>query len=268
MQEPTEAYVGKRRDGDTREVIGIDPGKNDLLYAVGTDDNHFRYTQKQRDSESGFTQKNRACARLKAETFFAGQSVEQIESELTAFDKRTCHPDRWYDYLLAKRNVEAHLEGFYTQTYWRKRRWHSDINSQRSLAKMVSAFSATFGGPEKVIVGFGDWSHNALRNQPPTMSIGIRRALRSLGGFDVLMVNEYRTSKACSKVCGGDCERFRHRIVGDPGSLVWGLTRCTTCGELWNRDYNGARNIRLAAIAARDGEERPLHLRPQNANPH
>lgn len=41
---------------------------------------------------------------------------------------------------------------------------------------------------------------------------------------------------------------------------MWGLTRGQTCGEPHNRDKNGARSIRLAAIAARNGLERPQHL--------
>lgn len=91
-----------------------------------------------------------------------------------------------------------------------------------SMSKMVAAFAAKFGTADEVMIGFGDWSHTALRNQPPTMSIGIRRALRSLGRYDVLMVNEFRTSKACSKACGGTCERFRRRCEkdGDPSSSL------------------------------------------------
>lgn len=283
VKEPVEAYMGRRRAGDARGLVTIDPGKSDLIYAVGEHDVRFRYSQAQRDHECGFAKRQVKEQKLKARALGSGgaalvggavpggegalgaRSPEQIEKALTEHDKRTCDAARWRAYLDARRAADVELEGFYAQRDWRQRRWRAEINAQRSMSKMVSAFAAKLGTANEVVIAFGDWSHTALRNQPPTMSIGIRRALRALGKYDVLMVNEYRTSKACSKACGGTCERFRWREKdGDPrSSLVWGLTRCTTCGELWNRDHNGARNIRLAALAALDGDERPAHLRRQ-----
>jgi hypothetical protein len=267
----SEAYIGARRAHDARGVVAIDPGKRDLIYAVGEGDVSFRYSQAQRDKECGFKERQLKEQKLKARPIDgtdAARIPEHIEASLTLHDKRTCDMARWRAYLDARRLVDSELEGFYAQRGWRERRWRADINAQRSMSKMVSAFAAKFGTADEVIVAFGDWSHTTLRNQPPTMSVGIRRALRALGKYDVLMVNEFRTSKACSKACGGTCERFRRRIENDPRSLVWGLTRCTTCGELWNRDHNGARNIRLAALAALDGATRPPHLRRQQTTPH
>lgn len=266
---PPEEYASKtflrrvsRGEGHEYRVAGLDPGNQDLAMVVGPNEERFRYPQKQRKHETDSNRHRARFEKAKRETLCAdGRSVQEVENSLTAYTSKALDIQRWTAYLTARHAVDRLVRPFYLQMRWRVQRWRAKVNGQRSLQKMVNNFKNKIGGPDEVIIAFGDWSHTSLRNQEPTMGKGIRRALRVLGHYHVALTNEYRTSKACSKCMNGDCHRFRRRDPSNPRSLVWGLTRCSTCGELHNRDVNGARNIRTAGIAALLGQERPQHLR-------
>ena len=78
----------------------------------------------------------------------------------------------------------------------------------------------------------------------PTKGKGFRDLFRKYG-YDVYLVDEFRTSCRCSKCEGGECEKFREKLNIKTNSkfLMHGLLRCKTCKVLWNRDENSSNNI-------------------------
>ena len=89
---------------------------------------------------------------------------------------------------------------FYEQQLFRKHRWNIHVNTQRSKANFVNRFKETFGPPEEVLIGIGNWSDSRhhMKHHEPTKGVGFRRLFRA-AGYAVYLVDEYRTSKKCSE---------------------------------------------------------------------
>ncbi|KAL0228354.1 hypothetical protein RCL1_004497 [Eukaryota sp. TZLM3-RCL] len=74
------------------------------------------------------------------------------------------------------------------------------MNDKRGEDQFINRFKTAFGAPSDVLIGYGDWSHESGRRKGKISTIK-GKALRSIlrkSGYNILMVNEYRTSKCCS----------------------------------------------------------------------
>ena len=138
-------------------------------------------------------------------------------------------------------------------------------------SKMVKTFKEKYGS--ETVICVGDWSkHNHPKFHEPVKGIGLRRIFRK-AGYQVFLVDEYRTSVRCS-YCGennGICETFKKvknprfwRRVMQPEVVCHGLLKCTTCMRLWNRDVNASSNIWKIAASAIAGNDRPNYLKRNN----
>ncbi|KAL0244765.1 hypothetical protein GEMRC1_008847 [Eukaryota sp. GEM-RC1] len=66
---------------------------------------------------------------------------------------------------------------------------------------MLERFNLTYGPPEDVVIGYGDWSSKGKTRKGKTSTVRgveIRKMLRRYG-YQIFLVDEYRTSKCCSK---------------------------------------------------------------------
>ncbi|KAL0241153.1 hypothetical protein GEMRC1_006388 [Eukaryota sp. GEM-RC1] len=63
---------------------------------------------------------------------------------------------------------------------------------------MLERFNLTYGPPEDVVIGYGDWSSKGKTRKGKTSTVEIRKMLRKYG-YQIFLVDEYRTSKCCSK---------------------------------------------------------------------
>jgi hypothetical protein len=150
-------------------------------------------------------------------------------------------------------------------------RWHTYINTQRSEAKLVNNFKATYGGPDRVIVCFGDYNQAHLKYTDPVKGKAYRELFRK-AGYTVKLIDEHRTSVTCAD-CGNLQQKFLRRPSQRPANkgkiiTVHGILECTHCRrgannqtKKCNRDVNAAKNIYAAAVAILEGRDRPLHLR-------
>ena len=93
------------------------------------------------------------------------------------------------------------------------------------------------------------------------------RKLFSRAGYEVVLVDEFRTSCTCFGCEGGACEKFKSVVNPRPWMrekrptvLRNGLLSCQNCKRLWNRDRNGSLNIMRCAQAARRGDPRPTYM--------
>ena len=96
----------------------------------------------------------------------------------------------------------------------------------------------------------------------PVKGKGFRTLFRK-NGYDLYLVDEFRTSCKCS-YCGGECKTFRKcpnpRPWKDSIITRHGLLACKTCKGLWNRDENSSRNIYKIIKSHIDGFDRPNYL--------
>jgi hypothetical protein len=267
-------------DDNTREelvgmnIVGIDPGKSDLLRAVNCPEKLvWRYTQNQRrfDTDSNFYKNQLKIERR--QHLVDGQSIEQLESQFgQVTSKKHLSFALFRVYCYDHNHLVLKVQQFYNQHKHRKRRFQRYRKRQRSEARMINSFKEKFGDPEVTIVCIGDWSErNHGRFLEPVKGKGFRKLFKK-AGYQLFLVDEFRTSKMCSKCENEEAECVRFRWVKNPKprsriahpiSRCHGLLRCTTCNTLWDRDILGATNIYKIADMAINGEERPQYLRRQ-----
>jgi transposase len=261
-----------RPDMNHFRVVGIDPGKEDLLHC--TDGERFyRYTANQRRKQTKQKKYEYILNGIKYYSQDYGYtneySVTEFERGLSVFNKYTCHFDNFKNYIRAKTEVLTRAKEFYNIPFLRKLRWNSYINTQCSESKMINQIKKHFGTPDRVIIAIGDWSHGKhhMRGKEPTKGKGFRKLFKQ-AGYQTYLVHEYNTSKICHR-CFNETSKFRYQPSKKPKTLgqnilVHGLLRCNSvqeCGRLWNRDVNGSLNILLLANEALRGHGRPIAFR-------
>jgi hypothetical protein len=263
-----EPYIDELKEYSSltnKRVVAIDPNLSDLLYCVNSDTKDqikFRYTQDQRRKETK-AKKYHNILQEKKDEIVNGKTVSQWEAELSSFNKKTLDFDRFKAYIFKKNEINSHLSTFYNQYLFRKLKLGSYMRHQITEAKMLNRFEKLFGSPEETIIAFGDFEQKQQRKfKEPTKGKGFRDLFRK-AGYNVYLVDEFRTSCRCSS-CEGECETFRECNNPRPWRsgiiLRHGLVKCKTCSKLWNRDTNAASNIWKIATAAIQGKERPKYL--------
>jgi len=156
---------------------------------------------------------------------------------------------------------------------FRKLKWSSYINTRKSEQKMINNFRETFGAPEEVVVGFGDWEQRKnMKFHEPTKGKGMRTLLRK-AGYQVFLVDEHKTSCRCHNCQSDDGVNSTFRKCQNPRpwrkdtiTTRHGLLKCKTCSGLWNRDLNSSLNIRLITENAIEGLGRPEFLMRNTLN--
>jgi hypothetical protein len=265
----SELYVDELKDTSTlqtKKIVAIDPGKEDLIYCVdgsSKEANVFRYSQNQRRKETKMKKYKNILFAMKTNKI-KNKTIIEYETELSKFNRKTLDITQFKKYVQEKNRINQILFGFYHKELFRKLKFGRYINAKRSEIKMISNFKKTFGNTEEIVICIGDWEQKKqMKFKEPTLGKGMRTLFRK-HNYQVFMVDEFRSSCKCSKCDGGVCEKFRIRKNPRPNKdnlrLVHGLLRCKSgCGE-WNRDRNGSSNIYKIAYQAIHNLERPSYL--------
>ena len=257
-----------------KKVIGIDPGKEDLIYCVddaSKDANIFRYSQNQRRKETKMKKYNNIILGMKTNKI-EGKTIIEYETELSHFNRKSLQITKFKEYLQEKNRINHILFRFYRKELFRKLKFGKYINIKRNEQKMISDFKKTYGNPENVVICIGDWEQRKqMKYKEPTLGKGIRTLFRK-NNYDVFLVDEFRSSCKCSKCDGGICEKFMVREHPnkkknkDELRLIHGLLHCKNgCGS-WNRDRNGSSNIYKIAKNAINNIDRPSYLCRETSN--
>ena len=257
-----------------KKVIGIDPGKEDLIYCVddaSKDANVFRYSQNQRRKETKIKKYNNIILGMKTNKI-EGKTIIEYETELSHFNRKSLQTTKFKEYLQEKNRINHILFRFYRKELFRKLKFGKYINIKRNEQKMISDFKKTYGNPENVVICIGDWEQRKqMKYKEPTLGKGIRTLFRK-NNYNVFLVDEFRSSCKCSKCDGGICEKFMVREYPikkknkDELRLIHGLLHCKNgCGS-WNRDRNGSSNIYKIAKNAINNIDRPSYLCRETSN--
>lgn len=263
----SEPYITDVKESLTdKKIVGIDPGKNDLIYCVdGTNRNanKFRYSQAQRNNETK-KYKFRDIILKHKEEKINGESVIQYETELSEYNRKSLNIIKYKEYLKKKNEINAKLFAFYEKELYRKLKLHTYLNTLKSEQRMINKFRKKFGNPDETIVCIGDYEQKQhMKYKEPTKGIGMRKLFRQ-NGYKVYLVNEFRSSCQCCD-CEkeeGKCEKFLKRKISSSEEIrtIHGLLKCKTCSGIWNRDCNGAKNIYKITKYAIEGKSRPCYL--------
>ena len=231
-------------------VVGVDPGKVELLVAVDQDDPKgspvVRYTQKQRQRDL----RSRQYADEHVRTLPA--EVHMAESLLSDFNSRAADLETFKAYCVQRRaTVEACLP-HYARIDYRRRRWKTYIKSQQSEEKLYQRLRGIHkrGDTRTLVLAYGSWGAVAGRpgmaankGNAPCIGVGLMNKLAKR--FVVALTPEQHTSKTCCK-CLHPCGPWVG-LEEKMGRKIRGVRVCQNeeCCLPQNRDRTGASNIGL-----------------------
>jgi len=252
------------------EIVGIDPGKRNILTMIDQNRNKLRYTGQQRQVECF----HKATRKVLMLTKNINKNVGDQEKLISQTNCKSSFVESFSKYVSIKNdaNDKELLKHYSIETY-RKYKWKTHIHKQQSEAKLVNRIKEKYEKEKKVCIAYGNWSPvKQMPNNYPTPNIGIRKMLSK--HFKVVLVDEYKTSKLCctcyseNKNLGmnDNCGYYRKQSIQcpegkiiqrtPPKSFRWGnrtiysLLCCTNinCNKLYDRDVNGSCNILNIAI--------------------
>jgi len=249
--------------GRDLHVVGIDPGKVELVHAVDMDDptrTAVRYTQQQRIRETrreqyaAASRNSRGPCVKQAETRLAESDVSSRASSLAGF---AAYVD------LRRVGMEACLQ-YYSRIGHRKRRWKAYIKEQKSEERLYDRLGAIDKDDRQLVLAYGSWGAVAGRvgvantGNPPCIGVGLMRKLSKR--FLVAITPEHHTSSTCCK-CGFKCGPWE-QLEEKMGRKIRGVRVCQNedCGLPQNRDRTGAANIgvQFGRLMRGEGPIRPM----------
>ena len=234
-------------------VVGIDPGKRELVVAVDRDDPKaapvVRYTLDQRRRDMRTRQ---YADEVKRSRPFP---VTAAEEDLSLFNSKAPSLAEFARFGAERRRQlreVAEIHAFYDDLEHRNRRRKSALKAQQSEARLYDRLRGMHDPSDgrTLVLAYGAWGlvagrPNAAANKgnPPAIGVGLMKKLAK--HFVVAPTPEHYTSKTCVK-CGGLCGP--HPTLKTKNNKdIRGLRVCQHegCGLLQNRDKTGATNIGL-----------------------
>ena len=232
-------------------VVGIDPGKRELVVCVDADNPKsapvVRYTLAQRRRDMRARQYADEGKRAKP------AAVTDAEQQLSAFRSKAPSLTEYARFSTERRALlRARLEiaDFYADVAFRERRRKSKIKAQQSEARLVKRIRGMHAAddPRQLVLAYGAWGRVAgrpnvpgNRGHPPAIGAGLMYRLAR--DFVVALTPEHYTSKTCVR-CSGPCGAHP-TLKTKTNKEIRGLRVCQHegCGLLQNRDRTGATNI-------------------------
>jgi len=294
-----------------KSLICNDPNAGDLIHAgkIVVDQNgnkklvKFKYTRNQRRLETKVKKyrdiRNKVLEEkikidikseigLKLKEMFQYTiheiSVTDLQNTLSWFTSKLSILTEILKFVKHKNMIDVLIRDVYRRKIFRKLRFNTYTNVQKSESKMVNNFKKKMGDPKNTVIAYGDYDDNGnhIKGKEPIVSKRLRRVLRK-GGYKCYLINECNTSALCN-ICESKTESFMERISKKPKNKgkkkmeeVWGLRRCSNlnckvktqngimCQRIYNRDDNAVMNmIKIVEYLKKYGKKPPKYCREKN----
>ena len=263
----SEKYFDELKRKELRElkeykIIGVDPGKRNIVSFMDDNKQMLRYTSLQRRFECKIKYNKQQIDTFKK------FCINNDESELSNYNSKSCMLNIFTEYVKAKNRINKKLFKKYGVDVFRECKWRKYIYTQKSESKLVNNIKKKYllNNNEKICLAYGNWSQTKqMRNYFPTPGIGMKRMLSKY--FKVITIDEFKTSKLCC-ACNSETENFMKRSNPKPYKReqtieVHSLLRCknVNCNKFWDRDVNGSTNILKLAHNYLENSERLENFR-------
>lgn len=258
----------------------LDPNYSDLIYCGAKnkdgDLETFRYTQNQRRLETGKKKYMKIIDSENKKVKINDKTIKEIETELSNYNSKTNNYEKFKQYLTVKNRINITLFEHYNKKYFRKFKLNGFINMQKSESKMINNFKNKFGSKENVIIVMGDYDKKEhMKSLEPVICKKFRRLFRN-AGYDIYLINEFRTSKLCNG-CHQEIEPFLERKSHKPKDIkngkiitVHGLLCHTdnkhSCELIHNRDKNAVQNMLYIVEEIKKTGKRPVKFTREKEN--
>ena len=178
----------------------------------------LRYTCSRRRKESLRKRCNKIILREKQKNM-----IIEEETKLSSYNCKSVDYNEFKKYIIEKTKLNGKVKGFYENELYRKLKWRTWIYQRKSEDKFLNRIEETYGKKEDLLLCYGNWSNNKqMKYIMPTKGVGLRRVIQKK--FNVVLVDEFRTSKLCSK-CNCELENYKnlHRVLVCRGCKSSGL---------------------------------------------
>jgi hypothetical protein len=240
-----------------RNIVVVDPGKYNLAYMYGDNEKKLRYTCSQRDTESLAKRNRRIIATNKK-----NDKIIEFETKLSKVCGKTVNYNNFKEYIKVKHEINEKVKPFYTKDLYRKLNWRTKTYRQRSEDKFLNKIEETYGKKEDITIAFGDWSRSTqMKGCTSTIGVGLKKLISKK--FDVLLLDEYNTSKKCCN-CKNNIEnkeingnkKFRLLVCKDCESNIGSSE--SKCPIFLTRDLNSCINMQnIVKYMLNNNMERP-----------
>ena len=221
-----------------RTLIGTDPGKKSIITMTDGAGKFYSYSNARRRFESYGKRSTQIILVEKKE-----QGITEMETVLSKSSGRSYVSGKYEEYLSVKAGMTGALNEFYQRSLFRKLALRRYCKTLTAESRMLDEIEKSFGAPETVLIGLGNWSNNTTKQMKgcmPSPNKGIFKLLTKR--FDVVEVDEFRTSKIYHDDL--TTELVNVRVKRKPIHELLTLTG-KPMSVILNRDKNAARNIQL-----------------------
>ena len=230
-------------ENKAQRIVGIDPGRVNMFQAVDQTGKTIRCRGKEYQTLCGSRSRHKKMTAWIKKNPKVDQNLQRMPSARVAtvveFQAHLHH-------VLG--NLED-LSAFYFARRQRNLRWKTFITKQKALDHLCKRVTQ---GDRETIVAFGAAEFSSCsKGHAPTNRKEFKRRLRSHCRH-VVDVDEYLTSQVCSQ-CHRRNLKYPSKTISIKNSHtgvsrsqkvpIRGVQACNSCGIVWNRDTNSARNI-------------------------
>lgn len=176
---------------DTQRLVGIDPGRRDMIAVKSNKGDAFTISTKCMRHMAGTTEAAKRTNALLSRTVIGSSN---LYTKLQTLPSRK-DSDQWSNYLLHILPLMDTIISTYQIKSLRRRRFQSFMKRDRTLDTFCKRITAS---KENVLVAFGDASscHTGFGYAPAPQG-RLRMRLSLLHGAKVTLVDEYHTSQYC-----------------------------------------------------------------------
>jgi hypothetical protein len=263
-------YVEDLNDDDleilkTKKLVSLDPGSKGICLLDESKNNSDKYKRKMRNNNLNYnTIQRRKESMRKRNNYILNVEKEnnyiiQKENTLSDYDSKTVYYEKFKDFIREKHKVNNLVSNFYQNKLFRKLKFRTHIYLRKSEDKFLNNIEKTYGKKEDITIIYGDWSNpKHMKHLAPSSNLGLKRLIEKK--YKVLMIDEYCTSKLCSK-CNKELTHYKmskkdiinyqnknkkelksknkHRLLVCSGC-------CSSENKIktfWNRDVNACLNM-------------------------
>jgi transposase len=220
--------------GHHNMVTAISPTKE--VHANGTYAFEKRnFSKKRYDHESKRTRVLKKWKRIQKKI-----DVKEMVDELSYASLKTPFWEEIRRAVQIRSNIYAPLYTFYNNKQMLKLKAEARMAERRTIDSLVHW--VTWGGTKPL--GWGDGSKTTgFRGTSPGGPLKKIRRYAVKKGYNVTLVNEYRTSKSSPCCVGHDMARMIGPKKDGRMGPVHGVSICQGCGKTWDRDFSASVNI-------------------------
>ena len=134
--------------------VYVDPGKRALLVMLDDKGNKFKYTNKQKLHETKQLKYQRLQYNYKNK-----KGILKIEHTFN-LNSKTCYLGKFKKYIKEKNKLNNKLFSKYEDELFRRYKWYSYLNKNRSRDKLLNRIEEKFG--KDCILIYGDWGEKQI----------------------------------------------------------------------------------------------------------